>query len=278
MISRTRCFHFPWILANIIFLTSSILAQDNTGFVERILKDNGFNWKKQKTEGVVIYFQEGSFAERHRAMFLRSVSVAVEEVKHLLGEEGYPRPINVFYLDSRSQMREAVGQPYTGFAAWSSDAIFVVCHPEWRSFEKHELIHLFSMGLWGHPDNSSRWMVEGLAVFGDGFCGNYTVDELASLIVNADENPPLEQFFTQFRSLGEIRGGMISASFIGYLHNEYGADSIKKLWQDGMSQIGDITGKDVDRLEAEWKRYLQKKVPETPNLNISILDDLMCGE
>jgi hypothetical protein len=81
--------------------------------------------------------------------------------------------LNVFFVYNRSEMERLVGSPVTGFANWSADAIFLVCSPDWRSFEKHEFAHIITMGIWGTPHETSRWMVEGIAIAADGWCREY---------------------------------------------------------------------------------------------------------
>ena len=111
-------------------------AQRADDFVHGVLEDTTFVWRSSESRGVRIYYQKDSFAEKHRMVLLRSVTAAVDEVTAFLDESVYDEPLNVFYLDSREEMKRIVGRPYSGFANWTAHGIFVVFNPEWRSFDK----------------------------------------------------------------------------------------------------------------------------------------------
>ncbi|MEJ2720573.1 MAG: hypothetical protein P8181_05460 [bacterium] len=252
-------------------------AQPADDFVQRALLDSTFNWKTIETDYVRIYYQAGSFAEKHRAMLLRSAEGTIGEVLDYLDESEYDGPLNVFYLNSRKEMKRIVGSPVSGFANWEANGIFVVFNPEWRSFEKHEFTHIVTMGMWGPPDDTSRWMVEGLPVACDGWCREYSVDEIAWHYLSHDELPPLQDLFTNFRSLGEIKGGFYAASVIGFIHDRFGVDALRSLWLDGTGSLTDVLGVDVKELEASWKRYLNSSVDKDVQVDVDTIGKLGCG-
>ncbi len=269
-----RCSITAWLL---IVMAARISAQTEVDFAKRALEDSTFTWRALGTDREAIYYQPGSFADRHRAMLLRSVSNAVSEALECLGEGGFDRLIRVFYTESREEMNRIVGQPVSGFAEWTASSVFVVLNPEWRSFEKHEITHVLTMELWGRPSSSSRWMIEGIAVYCDGWCREYNVDEIAYHLLSHGQLPPLENLFEDFTSLGEIRGGVYAASVIGFIRQRYGTDALRKLWLNGCDELTELLGADVDEVEALWRDHLESTVDKDTHVDFEVILDLGCG-
>jgi hypothetical protein len=237
-------------------LPSPMHAQDTTGPIERALAEH--HWELVEAEGVRVFFKAGTFAERHRHMLLRSAQTAVSEVLEFLGEPGLDQELRLIYVDSRQEMEALVGYPITGFAVWSENGVFLVINPDWRSFEKHEIAHVVTIGRWGAPDPTSRWMIEGIAVSCDGWCREYSIDEIARHLIIHDELPALPELFDDFGSLGEIRGGVYAASIIGFIRNTYGTAAVRRLWTNGIGDLGDATGVTIEEMEASWRQHLQQ--------------------
>lgn len=232
-------------------------AQDGANPVERALADS--TWESTAGAGVRAYYKPGSFAERHRAMLVRSAGVSLDQVLNFLGEREYDPELHIFYVESRDEMNALVGYPVTGFAVWSGHGIFLVVNPTWRSFEKHEMTHIVTMTNWGEPDSTSRWMVEGICICCDGWCRTRTVDEIARYLLDRGKLPPLRDLFANPRALGEIPAGMYAASVIGYLRATYGIAAVRDIWLHGPSHLREATGATADEIEAAWKSYLRAK-------------------
>jgi hypothetical protein len=257
----------------LILATTGSLAQRSDDYVRKALEDSTFTWTSTASDRVTIYCEEGSFADQHRMMILRSVSAALDDVLELLGEAEYRAPLNVFYLDSREEMERIVGRPYAGFSNWGANGVFLVLNPEWRSFEKHEITHMVTMGMWGAPDETSRWMIEGVAVYCDGWCREYTVDEVAMSLLSSGELPPL---FENYADLGEIRAGFYAASVIGFIQHTYGSQALRNLWTNGCGGLKGLLGDDVGGIENAWKDYLKQKVTTDPHMDLDIINKEGC--
>ena len=253
------------------------VAQDADNLARKALDDPAFEWRSIESSNARVYYQAGSYAERHREMFLRSVEKMIEEVMEYLGEPGHAGPLDVFYLNSREEMKRIVGSPVTGFANWSAKAIFVVCSPQWRSFEKHEFTHNVTMGIWGRPHEKSGWMVEGISIACDGWCRGYSVDEIAYHYLSNGELPPIGELFENMRSLGEIRGGMYAASVIGYIRETYGTDAVRELWLKGVEKFTRSVDIDFNQLETGWRDYLDEAVDPKTQVDIQPIDEMGCG-
>ncbi len=265
------------LLILLIVKVTVISGQENNNIVERALGDSTFTWKTVASNGIRIYYQKGSFAERHRFMILRSVTTAVDEVLDLLEESNWDSELTAFYVESREEMKRIVGRPYSGFSDWTTNAIFIVLNAEWRSFEKHEFTHVVTMGGWGPPDVTSRWMIEGIAIYCDGWCRQYSIDELAFHLLSNDQLPPLQELFDNFTGLGEIRAGISAASFIGFIRQTYGVHMLRDLWSRGIGILNELLGNDLNQIENSWKFYLKQKTRKDIQVDLDTINKLGCG-
>jgi hypothetical protein len=269
-----RCYQ---ILAVLFVISTNVIGQTSDDFVTKALNDSTFTWMSSSSYGIRIYYQKDSFAEKHRMMLIRSLKTTIDEVLELLDEPAYEALLNVFYLDSRDEMKRIVGRPYSGFSNWTANAIFIVLNPEWRSFEKHEFAHVVTMGIWGSPHVTSRWMIEGIAVYCDGWCREYTTDEVAFHFLSNDQLPSLQKLFADYATLGEIRAGLCAASFIGFIHNTFGAQKLRNLWFNGVMNIEELLGEDLHQIENSWKMYLKTNVRKEIQVDLDTIKKLGCG-
>jgi len=266
------------VIALLSLAAAVTVAQDPNDLVQKALDDSTFDWRSSEVEdGVRVYYTTGSFAERHRATLARSAAAAWGEVQATLEEPGYESVLNVFYVESREEMERIVGRPVTGFANWSAGGIFLVVNPEWRSFEKHEMTHIVTLGVWDWPDSTSRWMVEGICIYVDGWCREYSVDEIAFQYMSGGQLPPLQTLFDDYRSLGEIRGGVSAASLIGFVHDTYGIDAVRSLWDNGSGDVKQSIGVSLDELESLWKEHLGRTADKDVEVDLEAIDEFGCG-
>jgi hypothetical protein len=265
------------VSALLLLAATTTGSQEGGDFVQKALGDPGFEWRSLEARGARIYYTPGSFAEKHRFMLLRSTNASIDEVVELLGESDYGRLLSVFYVESREEMERLVGRPVTGFSNWTASGIFLVVNPEWRSFEKHEIAHIITLGVWGWPEPTSRWMVEGICIYVDGWCREYSVDEIAYQYLSDDRLPPLQELFEKFAELGEIRAGVYAASVIGFVRDTYGVDAVRALWTDGSGDLKKSIGVPAGELEALWKEHLRRAADDDLQIDLKTIEELGCG-
>ena len=271
------CVSFIDIIFIVSVVSTVLTAQEYTGLVQRALDDTSFHWSSAETEGIKLFYKADSFAERHRMMLLRSAQVSVEEVLESMGEKGYDRVLHVFYVDTRKEMERIVGRPVAGYADWTGSGVFLVFNPDWRSFDKHEITHVLTMSMWGTPDPTSRWMIEGVAIYCDGWCREYSVDEIAWYLLSRDQLPPLQELFENFAELGEIRAGFYAASVIGFIRNTYGVMALRNLWMNGSVDLAGSLGSTINEVENSWKKYLKERVGDDGQIDMERIEELGCG-
>jgi len=232
--------------------TSNVWSQEGDSEIDRALSDSNHTWHSFAAAGVRVYYQPGSFAERHRVMLLRSAQAAVESALAFLELDADSLELRVIYLDDREQMQQLIGHAYSGYADWTGHGVFLVCNPEWRSFDTHEITHVLSMGRWGPSDERSSWMIEGLPIAVDGWCQSAAVDPIASFLVATGHWPGLAAFTADPRALGEIAGGVLAASLIRHLRARYGAPVVEEAWRSGLEAALKAQQLDPTQVEADW--------------------------
>jgi hypothetical protein len=252
-------------------------GQESVSLTQQVLAHPGFSWQSLHDGAVRLHYQPATFAERHRIMLLRSANAAVARGIDFLGLSGYERQLNVFYVDNRQQMEQLVGRPVSGYSDWTGSGVFLVCNPDWRSFDAHEIAHVLSIGQWGWPSQSSRWMIEGLPTAIDGWCQEFDIDTMARYLSETGVWPGLEIFSTEYTELGEVRAGILAASLIRYLRGEYGPEAIRSLWLNGPAEFASSLGMDLDRIEEDWKSHLDQIPDSMVNTDWDEIDAHGCG-
>jgi hypothetical protein len=257
--------------------TPHATAEVDEGLARTVFEDKRFSWTSQGAGNVWLHCKRDSFAERHRAALLRSAEGARSRALEYLDEPRYDRRLDVFYVDSREEMEQLVGGSVTGLADWRSGAAFLVCTPDWRSFDQHEITHVISIDLWGYPKDPSAWLVEGLAIRVDGWCREYSVDDLAHHLATGGALPSIQDLGAQYASLGEVRAGVAAASLIEFIRSEFGVGALRTLWGEGLGKVEDVLGLSAAELESRWKKHILEQTGAVIDVDWQTLEDPGCG-
>lgn len=268
---------FISIYLAVLMLSASLNGQESTDFLQRALHHPDFKWIRLSNENINMYYTEGSFAEKHRVMLLGSLESSIMDASDMLETDGCPDSVNVFYVESREQMEEVIGMPYAGFTNWSTSSMFLVLNSDWRSFERHEFAHLVTMKCWGRPHPSSGWMVEGIPVYCDGWCGEYSVNQVAYYLMKENTLPTLDNLFINYRDMGEIPAGFSSASLAGFIAEEFGAVKLRRLWEEGSDKIEEILEIDLRLIEKGWRDYIKSDAGGKPAVDYQEIIRNGCG-
>ena len=261
----------------ILSLALPAYGQSERSQIDRALANPDFTWLSVAEGGVRLYYQPGSFAERHRVMLLRSAQGAVRQGLDYLEMDPDDLELRVLYVDDRSQMEALIGHTYAGLGDWEGHGVFLVANEAWRSFDTHEIAHVLSIGRWEWATEASQWMIEGLPIAIDGWCQTASVDRLASYLVSAGHWPGLAAFLADPRALGEVPGGTLGASLIDHLRRHYGATIIEDAWKMGLEAAMEKRDLDPAAMEAEWLEYLERVPGPVGEAEWKTLDEEGCG-
>jgi hypothetical protein len=221
---------------------------------------SGFNWKSKRTAHFRLYFEKDSEASRYIGALKRNVETDRIRVLSLIGGSDYQPIIHAFFLNSGAQMAQLVGQPVDGRSRPVQHAVFSVVNPN-RLHLTHEICHEIASNLWGAAE---PWVEEGLAVYADegsnAYYDSWTLLGSRDLIpldklVNPDWRSSMYPADTTYPELG---------SFVKFLHDRYGVESIRRIWQGGSRSIPQVLGKPLADLERDWRDSLVRQFPEPP--------------
>ena len=137
--------------------------------------------------------------------------------------------------------------------------------------ERHELMHVVSMNLWGVNPLPDYWLREGLAVFATEQCHPGAIDSTARAMLANGRAKPLrtyrESFFTP--GVDNYPAYLLNGSFVKFLFERGGLERLRELWAGGMVVVERVYGATAESLEDEWKRSLaeppRSRVPAVPS-------------
>lgn len=223
----------------------------------------GFAWRYKRTAHFNLYFQTDSDARRSAAILKKNVEVDRDHVLRLLEAPGYDPDISAFFLKSSVQMKELIGVEVDGRSRPVQHAVFSVVTPG-RMHLTHELCHEIATNLWGAAE---PWVEEGLAVYADEPDPPGTIRYDAWTLLSAGSLIPMEQLVTP-----DWNSTMYSpdvtytelGGFVKFLHDRFGVDAVKRIWQGGAASLPGVTGMSLTDLEREWRQSLVTQFPAPP--------------
>jgi hypothetical protein len=221
---------------------------------------SGFTWKSKRTAHFRLYFEGGSEASRNIGLLERNVETDRARVLSLIGQTDYKPTIHAFFLASGEQMKHLVGEAVYGRSRPVQHAVFSVVNTN-RLHLTHEICHEIVSNVWGAAE---PWIEEGMAVYADeGANAYYDSWELLGsrdliplgMLVDPEWKSSMYSADTTYPELG---------SFIKFLHDRYGVESVRKIWQGGSRSIPQVLGKPLAELERDWHDSLVNQFPEPP--------------
>ena len=252
-----------------LLCAAPLAAQAPAGLARAALDNPAFTWLHVPTRELRLYFLADSYPAMHRDSLATLAAAGRARGLRLLGVEDCP-PIDVFFIETRAQMDALVGLPVTGFAQRDARAVFLVTNPEWRAFERHELMHVLAHHVWGAGVEPSAWIVEGLAQFTDGRCGAYTVDDVAHGLGRRSGFVALDTLVTRFRALNDLTAYLQAASMVGYLYETRGLEGVRAVWQQGTEAL-------PPGFAAGWQRWLRTRAQPVPSGALDSISQKGCG-
>ncbi len=244
--------------------------------VQRILGDMRYEWVSRESPNTRLHYPAGSFAEQQRDQLSTRAEEARSSVVHRLNARDYSGSVDLFYVDSRADMEHLVGLPVTGFAYPDEQAVVLVYNATWRSFERHELTHVVTLGTW--PDPAGPAVVEGLATYVDGFCGGYENGRVARAIHDAGTGVALETLAEEFRNLDDLVAYLQAASLIEFAVERNGQGAIPNLWESGLSALPELPGISIDgEFELQFASWLTRTYDPIPANSWKAIREYGCG-
>ena len=246
-----------------------VAALHSESFARQLFANPKYTWKTHQISHGHIHFIEHSHAARTRtasAVTTEAARTAALEFLQLTDT----LPIEVFFVDTREQMRELVGNPIGGMVQ-SGERTALLMHSEtYAAFLNHELTHLYTHYNWG-PPRHGRWISEGIAALANGDCQGHS---LAALVKGLHEDKKLRtwsELRSQFDSLDEVSANLQAASIVAYVRKRGGIRAVQDLWMaNDWSALERTFRAPLAEVEADWLASVTKH-PEAARLDIEAL-------
>jgi hypothetical protein len=168
--------------------------------------------------------------------------------------------LEIFLVDSRDDMKRLAGQRWAGWAQPGEKTAFFVAGKGYRPAFRHELMHAYSLSMWGEPA-SGPWITEGIAAWATGDCQGKSFDGLVAGFARADSIYSLPVLTGRFRELPELRGYFQAASLVETIHRARGIEGVRQVWNHKPSPGEHPLGPDGIRIEAEWRARVAAASP-----------------
>lgn len=218
-------------LVGLVTLVDGVAAQAPATAAD-LLRTSGLQWASLNAPGLRLHFQRGSQAVRDSAKLRVQTEAARTEVLRLANEANYPA-VDVFFVDSKTTLRRLAGTRAKGLAVPSANYVVLVYNDSTRSFPKHEIMHLVTLNRWGSSPQTGPWLGEGVAVYADRRCLDYTIDEVAAYLHRRGHLLPDRALFERFVAADDLVAYVQAGSLAGFLIEVYGLDTIRRMWADG---------------------------------------------
>ena len=261
-----RCFAIGVLLWALAGGCSRGQSTDEGGpIARRMLADHATNWRTIFVPGARLHFARGGTAEQDAAAVTESVTVIRRDLLALLAlaASDTARRADLFFLNSRDEMRRLAGRPLAGFIQQGEPTGVFVVTPGYHygSLLRHELTHLYSFEAWGAP-RAGRWLVEGFAAWAAGSCQGHSPDELAAGVMARGAMIPMTELASHFDRIAEDVAMPQAGSVVGFLVRQEGMESVQSRWREEPA-TGHPLGSKGPVLEAAWIAELQRTPPAT---------------
>lgn len=260
----------------LLTLSSHAVAQTPSGLAASALADTTFQWVRESVPGFRVYFLRDSYPLANRDSLIAGLSAALADARSLIGAPPLSGPIDVFFIESREQMKALTGAPVTGFADTGAQAVFLVNNSTWRAFERHEIMHVVAARTWGVIGRANPWLQEGLAQAADGFCAGYTNLDMAIALARRHGWIDLDTMLTRFREQRDLRAYLQAASFVEFLLRHAGVAAVRDLWLTEPTANSVLGGRTLARWEEEW-RVQAKPTSEVAAAQLNEIEASGCG-
>jgi hypothetical protein len=229
-----------------------------TGLARRALEHPEIRWADARTEHFHLHVSPAVGLDRRGMERLgRQAEAARREVLEMLGEaDGGTKEL--FFVESRGRMREIVGQPYGGMASREDGAVFFTITAKTRPPLRHELMHLYSLTLWGDVYQHREWLREGLATLAVGHCHGWSFHELAAAYQDSGQRVPMDRLVGHFREHDDVVTYLQSASLLRFVADRHGSAALRTLFQGGAEAAPRAVGMDAAALDAAWRREIAR--------------------
>ncbi len=232
-----------------ILLTGQALFGQNN--YQSLLDNKNFKWVTDSSfQELTLYYQADSWADKNIETIRQRVVSHFNSVKTFLDIKSYDKKIHVFIVVSREQMKLLLGHETNGAAFYKTNTVTGIASEKRNSiYSNHELFHAIAMNLWGVPDT---WINEGMAVYSDNQWHGHDLYQLTKYLIDTNRYVSLEKLVKDFRKADDLVSYPLAGSFVKYVDETYGRETLIKIWKRKTKNLKKLTGKTLQELEVDW--------------------------
>jgi hypothetical protein len=222
-------------------------------------------WQTHQAPTGHIHYRGNSYTARTLPQITTAVDSARRQILAFLQLRD-AEPIEVFFVDSRAEMQQLVGQPIGGMVQSGERTALLVYNESYSPFLTHELTHLYTHHHWGAP-RAGRWISEGMATLAAGDCQGNTLAALVKGLQEDSKLRPLPELIAKFDSVDEVTANLQAASIVEFLWQQRGLGAVRKLWM--------VEDWQPAAIERAWLDHVQR-TPKAARLDIPRLRERGC--
>ena len=217
----------------------------------RLITNKNFQWlADSSSQELIIYYNVDSWTAKNIEKVKQRVLNHFNSVKSFVNIKSYHSRIHLYVVESREQMKSLVGHETNGSAFYQYNTLTGIASEKMNSiYSNHELFHVVAMNLWGVPD---IWINEGMAVYADNKWHGHDLYQLTKYLADNNRLVSLDRLLKNFRKVDDLVSYPLTGSFLKYLDETYGRDTVMKIWKAKTKKIKDFTGKTIKELESDW--------------------------
>lgn len=230
-----------------------ILGQGLHGQISnsKLLENKNFDWiTDSSSQELTIYYQADSWPDKNIEIVRQRVIYHFNSVKSFMNIKSYDTRIHLYIVESREQMKLLVGHETNGSAFYKTHIVTGIASEKSNSiYSNHEIFHVVAMNLWGVPD---IWLNEGMAVYSDNKWHGHDLFHLTKYLAENNRLVPLSRLLKNFRKVDDLLSYPLAGSFVKYLDETYGRETVVKIWKSKTKNLKKLTGKTIKELEIDW--------------------------
>jgi hypothetical protein len=230
------------------------------GMARETLAREGFAWQTAEAAGVHLHYLAGSHAASRAPELARAAAAALRHDLELGGFPPVRDTVELFLVNTREQAARLTGNGFMGQAIPGELTAFFVAEPGKPPVFRHEIMHAFTLKLWG-TGRTASWLSDGVATWAAGTCQGHGVDAIAAGFLRDGTLPSLRDLAGRFWEIDELHAYITAGSAVGFVARRGAQPAVQALWQAGDAPGAHPLGPGGDEMEAAWRRHLATIAP-----------------
>jgi hypothetical protein len=246
--------------------------------VDTILNHSRIKFERIEKENVDFFYEQDSFFDKQLPILINNAFDSKKHCEKLLGDKAITQKIRIIYFNNREKLRPFLKMAPKGYALPDAYTLLISTNDSLRAYHTHELMHIISISQFGgYAAPPTDWIQEGISVFADNPCMNYSIHSIAANLLYSKKNVTIDSIFYHFRALPDMAGYMQAGSVVQYFIEKYGIDNFTILWQRGVGELKQIINVSSEDFEKEYHEFLRKTFKQKPEIDWDLLNKKGCG-